>query len=186
MQARKGTAGKSAVESCARCDRLEAESDRRTAMDIISLTVVSAAFALGDAMPAQYTCEGANVSPPLSWSAVPAGTKSIAVLSDDPDCPGGWVHWVLINLPPEARELPEDVEPDPELPDGSIQGITDFRRPGYGCPCPPPGRPHRYFFRVYALDKKLDLSPRTEMKDVQKAMAGHILAQGETMGRFGR
>lgn len=155
-------------------------------MDIISLTVVSAAFALGDAMPAQYTCAGANVSPPLSWGAVPAGTKSIAVLSDDPDCPGGWVHWVLFNLPPEARELPEDVEPDPELPNGSIQGITDFRRPGYGGPCPSPGRPHRYFFRVYALDKKLDLSPRAEMKDVQKAMAGHILAQGETMGRFSR
>ncbi len=155
-------------------------------MDIISLTVLSAAFALGETIPAKYTCSGANISPPLSWGEVPAGTQSIAVLSDDPDCPGGWVHWVLFNLPPETKELPEGIAPTPRLPDGSIQGITDFRRPGYGGPCPPPGKPHRYYFRVYALDRKLDLAPRATMDDVVKAMKGRILAQGETMGRFGR
>lgn len=154
---------------------------------MLELVVTSAAFAMSAAIPAKYTCMGEDISPPLAWSEPPPGTQSIAVLCDDPDAPvGDWVHWVLFNLPPETRSLPEGVPPKPKLPDGSVQGLNDFGRIGYGGPCPPPGKPHRYFFKVYALDTRLDLPPRATKKDLLRAMQGHILAQGHLIGTFRR
>jgi len=154
---------------------------------MMEIIVASAAFAAGSAIPTKYTCMGQDVSPPITWEKIPEGTKSIALICDDPDAPmGTWVHWVIFNIPPDKTGLPEAVPPDPKLPDGSTQGINDFRRHGYGGPCPPPGKPHRYFFKVYALDTVLDLGSTATKRDVEKAMEGHILAQGELMGTFRR
>lgn len=152
---------------------------------IAELTVLSAAFAMGAAIPAEFCCS--RVSPPLSWSQMPDGTKSIAVLCDDPDSPAGdWVHWVLFNLPPNTTELAKGMPPNATLPNGAMQGVTDYGRNGYDGPCPPPGRAHRYFFKVFALDVKLALTPKARKSDLVKAMQGHILAQGELMGKYGR
>ncbi|MBN1788823.1 MAG: YbhB/YbcL family Raf kinase inhibitor-like protein [Sedimentisphaerales bacterium] len=150
------------------------------------ITVTSSAFGEGQLIPAKYTCDGTNISPPLQFKGIPAGTKSIALISDDPDAPmGTWVHWVIWNIPAEANGLPENVPTDAELPDGSKQGITDFRRPGYGGPCPPSGT-HRYYFKVYALDSMLDLSVRSTKEDLLEAMQGYILAEGVLMGKYKR
>ncbi len=152
-----------------------------------SIRISSPAFADGERIPAKYTCEGENVSPELSWEDLPAETKSIALISDDPDAPGGtFVHWVLYNIPPEKRGLPEGVPKKDTLADGSIQGMTNFGRPGYGGPCPPPGRPHRYFFKLYALDKKLELTAGASKSDVERTMEGHMLGKGELMGLYER
>jgi Raf kinase inhibitor-like YbhB/YbcL family protein len=134
-----------------------------------------------------YTCEGRDVSPPLKWASVPAATKSFAVVCDDPDAPGGiWVHWVLYNISPKARELPEAIPRDNTLKDGSCQGTNDFPFVGYGGPCPPRGKPHRYFFKVYALDARLDLKPGVTKEELLRAMKGHVLGSGELIGTFGR
>lgn len=152
----------------------------------MELTVLSAAFAMGAAIPPKYTCMGEDVSPPLSWSQVPEGTQSIAIISDDPDAPGGdWVHWLIWNLPPDTRELKEGVPRAARLENGAVQGTTDWGQPGYRGPCPPSGT-HRYFFKVYALDTKLNLPPSARKRDLLKAMEGHILAQGQLMGTFRR
>ena len=151
---------------------------------IAELTLISA-FAMGSTIPAKYCC--GHISPPLSWSAVPAGTQSIAVLCDDPDAPrGDWVHWVLFNLPPDTQKLDEGIPPTSCLPNGAVQGTTDYGRSGYDGPCPPPGRPHRYFFKVFALDTKLKLDSSATKGDLLEAMKDHILAQGQLMGKFGR
>ena len=151
---------------------------------IAELTVMSA-FAMGAAIPPQFGCDG--ISPPVSWSAVPTGTQSIAILCDDPDAPGGdWVHWVIFNLPPDMEKIAEAVPKDPKLPNGAIQGINDYGQNGYDGPCPPGRRPHRYFYKVYALDTKLALGPKARKSDLLAAMEGHILAKGELMGKFGR
>jgi hypothetical protein len=137
-------------------------------------------------IPSKYTCDGDDVSPPLQWDAVPEGTKSVALISDDPDAPmGTWVHWVLFNWPADSREITENVPPGKTLPNGAKQGITDFRRIGYGGPCPPSDT-HRYFFKVYALDKMLDLDAGADKPALLKAMEGHILGQGQLMGRYKR
>lgn len=152
---------------------------------MVELTVLSAAFIMGAAIPPKYCC--GSFSPPLSWGKVPEATQSIAILCDDPDAGGGdWVHWVLFNLPANTEKLEEGVPKKPELPDGAIQGVTDYGENGYDGPCPPPGRPHRYLFKVFALDTKLGLDSSAEKKDLMKAMQGHILAQGQLMGKFGR
>ena len=153
----------------------------------MTIQISSSAFSEGQPIPKEYTCEGADVSPPLTWANVPEGVKSLALICDDPDAPvGTWVHWVLYNLPPETRELGDSVSTKPVLDNGARQGITDFKRPGYGGPCPPPGKPHRYFFKLYALDTALDLKEGATKKDVEKAMQGHILAQGQLMGTYKR
>lgn len=153
----------------------------------MKLTVTSTAFREGQPIPAKYTCQGADVSPPLAWEAPPEGTQSLALICDDPDAPvGTWVHWVLYALPPGTRQLPEHVPAHETLPDGARQGVNDFRRVGYGGPCPPPGRPHRYFFKVYALDRALELPPRATKAQLLQAMAGHILAEGQLMGTYQR
>jgi hypothetical protein len=152
----------------------------------MAIQVTSSAFKEGGLIPRKHTCDGADVSPPLAWTGVPEGAKSLALISDDPDAPmGTWVHWVLYNLPVNAQLLPEAVPPDKELTSGARQGRNDFRRIGYGGPCPPGGT-HRYFFKLYALDTLLDLQPGATKADLVKAMEGHILAQGQLMGKYSR
>ena len=152
----------------------------------MAITIASTAFAEGGIIPQQYTCDGSDISPPLSWSGVPEGTKSLALISDDPDAPAGtWVHWVLFNIPPETNELPENVPPDQTLAGGARHGVNDFGRLGYGGPCPPSGT-HRYYFKLYALDAMLDLSGRVTKADLLSAVAGHILAEGQLMGKYRR
>ena len=153
----------------------------------MSFTVKTTAFQPGGDIPKKYTCEGQDVSPPLSWTEPPAGTQSFALIADDPDAPvGNWVHWVAYDLPSSARQLPEGVPKAEELPSGGRQGANDFRRIGYGGPCPPPGNPHRYYFKLYALDTQLNLKPGAAKKELEQAMKGHKLAQAEVMGRFRR
>ncbi|HIJ65963.1 MAG TPA: YbhB/YbcL family Raf kinase inhibitor-like protein [Candidatus Hydrogenedentes bacterium] len=153
----------------------------------MSLTVSSSAFQNGAAIPKQYTGDGPDVSPPLTWGAPPDGTKSFALICDDPDAPvGTWVHWVIYDIKPETRELPEGVPTQETLADGAKQGLNDFRKVGYGGPAPPRGKPHRYFFKLYALDAELGLKPRATKKDVERAMKGHVLADGQLMGTYQR
>lgn len=152
----------------------------------MTISVSSSAFEEGGMIPSKYTCDGQDISPPLKWEGIPEGTKSMALIADDPDAPmGTWVHWVVWNIPPDVKELPESVSPDPQLPDGSRQGITDFGRPGYGGPCPPSGL-HRYYFKICALDTILDLPNRAKKADLLKATEGHVLAKGQLMGRYSR
>ncbi len=151
------------------------------------LELKSPDFSSRASIPRQFTCDGADISPALAWNGSPGGTRSFALIADDPDAPvGTWVHWVLFDLPANARALPQNVPKQEQLADGSRQGRNDFRKIGYGGPCPPPGKPHRYFFKLYALDTKLNLQPGAAKKDVERAMQGHILAQGEWMGLYGR
>jgi Raf kinase inhibitor-like YbhB/YbcL family protein len=153
----------------------------------MNIEITSTAFREGQAIPKLYTGDGRNVSPPLRWRDPPAGAKSLALVVEDPDAPRGtWTHWVLFNLPATARELGEGVSPQPTLPDGTMQGINDFGAVGYGGPAPPPGKPHRYFFKLYALDTPLNLGPRTTRPQLLKAMDRHVLAEGQLMGRYGR
>ncbi len=154
------------------------------------MIIQSPAFAHDGEIPRKYTCDGEDVSPPLSWSAIPQGTKSLVLIVDDPDAPDPrapkmtWVHWVLYNLPPEATGLPEGVEPT-ALPPGTMQGLNDWKRTGYGGPCPPIGR-HRYFHKLYALNTVLpDLGTPTKTQ-VEAAMRGHVLAQAELIGTYQR
>ncbi len=153
---------------------------------VAMVRVTSSAFSEGNLIPALYTCEGNDVSPPLKWSGVPAETKSIALTCTDPDAPRGtFVHWVLFNLPPSTDGLPEGVTPD-TVPQGAVNGTNDFPKLGYGGPCPPRGAPHRYYFTVYALDTVLALAPGARLRDLTAAMEGHILAEGSLMGRYAR
>jgi hypothetical protein len=152
----------------------------------MELKVTSTAFKEGEFIPKKYTCDGVNISPPLQWSGVPENTKSIALICDDPDAPmGTWVHWVLYNLPPDKNNLPENVPFDKVLESGALQGTNDFRKTGYGGPCPPGGT-HRYYFKVYVLDDLLELGPGVTKGELIRAMEGHILAEGKLMGRYSR
>ena len=152
----------------------------------MDLKLTSNAFKWGERIPARYTCDGEDISPPLSWESIPEAARSIALIADDPDAPvGTFVHWVLYDLPADVRELPEDTPDDRTLPNGASQGINDFRKIGYGGPCPPSGT-HRYYFKIYALDKKLGLRPGESKAALLKAMEGHIVAQGQIMGKYKR
>ena len=156
---------------------------------IMALMLMSGAFAAGGGIPSKHTCDGADVSPALSWSGTPAGTVAFALIADDPDAPAGtWVHWVLFNLPGSLTALPEGVAKTDQLPNlgGALQGRNDFRRTGYGGPCPPPGKPHRYFFKLYALDAALPLKAGATKQDVERAMRGHGLAETSLMGTYAR
>jgi Raf kinase inhibitor-like YbhB/YbcL family protein len=153
----------------------------------MEIRITSSAFAEGGLIPPKYTCDGEDISPPLEWNPVPDGTKSVALICDDPDAPmGTFVHWVLYNLPADTRELPEDMPRDGVLPDGARQGTTDFGRTGYGGPCPPGGT-HRYYFKIYALDAEIEPNrPGLKKSDLLKAMKGRILAEGRLVGRYKR
>lgn len=149
--------------------------------------ITTSAFSTGGTIPNNYTCDGPDLSPPLSWKDPPLGTQGFALIADDPDAPAGtWVHWVIYNIPASAKELREGVQKAEQLPDGTLQGRNDFRKIGYNGPCPPPGKPHRYFFKLYALDTKLNLKPGATKAEVESAIKGHTLGQTELMGKYGR
>jgi Raf kinase inhibitor-like YbhB/YbcL family protein len=153
----------------------------------MALTLSSPAFTAGAEIPTQHTCDGADLSPALRWGGAPAATKSYALIADDPDAPvGTWVHWVIYDLPAATTQLPQGVPTDESLSTGGTQGINDFRKVGYGGPCPPAGKPHRYFFKLYALDAATNLKPRATKQEVLRAMEGHVLAQAELMGTYRR
>ncbi len=150
------------------------------------IQITSSAFSQGQPIPEKFTCKGENISPALSWTEPSTGTQSFALIMDDPDAPAGtWVHWVLFNIPASARSLPEAFPSDATLPNGSLSGNSSFGGPGYGGPCPPSGT-HRYFFKLYALDEMLAISVGATKGELEKAMVGHILAQGELMGTFAK
>ena len=146
-----------------------------------TMKISSTAFIQKGHIPAKYTCDGADISPPLKIENIPAGTKSLVLIVDDPDAPAGtWVHWVVWNIDPSTREIKED-----SVPQSASQGMTDFRRQAYGGPCPPSGT-HRYFFKLYALDSLLTPGPRATKTAVENAMKGRILAQAELVGLYAR
>ncbi len=150
-------------------------------------SLTSSAFRSGEAIPAQYTCDGQSVSPALSWSGVPQNTRAFALVVDDPDAPSGtFTHWVAFNIPADARGLPENVAKTDRMDNGGIQGRNSSGRLGFTGPCPPPGNPHHYHFMLYALDAPLNLQPGATKQDVLKAAEGHILAQAELVGTYHR
>ena len=154
----------------------------------MTLTITSAAFQAGGEIPALHTCDGGDVSPPLSWSGLPAGTKSLALIVDDPDAPDPaapkmtWVHWVLYNLPGNASGLAQGIKSQ-DLPKGTLDGVNDWKKTGYGGPCPPVGR-HRYFHKLYALDAVLPDLHHPNKAQLEKAMQGHVLAHAELIGTY--
>jgi len=152
----------------------------------MEIKITSTAFDEGSMIPRRYTCDGEDVSPPLAWVGVPEATISLALICDDPDAPvGTWVHWVLFNLPADISGLPANVPPDKVIENGGRHGMNDFRKFGYGGPCPPGGT-HRYYFKLYALDTEINLDAGTTKAQLLKAMEDHILAQGQLMGRYKR
>lgn len=162
---------------------LQLNAKRRKIMDV---KLKSPAFNQGDLIPSKYTCDGENISPPLHWSDIPDNTKSLVIISDDPDAPAGiWTHWVLFNIPSDQTQVMESIPNSEVLTNGTKQGINDFGRIGYGGPCPP-GAEHRYYFRLYALDISLSFDPGATREEVLNAMEGHILGKGELMGRYKR
>jgi Raf kinase inhibitor-like YbhB/YbcL family protein len=154
-------------------------------MNVFEIT--SEAFKNGGMLPLEFTCSGKGISPPLSWSGAPPGTKSLVVICEDPDAPAGlYTHWILYNLPAAAIALPPGIPSQPVLLDGSRHGLNSAGRMDYKAPCPPPGKPHRYVFRLYALDTVLSLNAPVSRDVLNRAMTGHILAEGELAGKFGR
>ena len=152
----------------------------------MTITLTSSAFADGATIPRKYTCDAEDISPDLKWSGVPNGTKSLALICDDPDAPvGTWVHWVLFNIPADATALPAGTPAEAVLKNAARHGKNDFRKLGYGGPCPPGGT-HRYFFKIYALDAVLTLESGSNKAQLLDAMKGHILAEGQLMGKYKR
>ena len=152
----------------------------------MAFRIQSPAFSEGERIPRSCTCDGKNVSPPLTWSGVPEGAKSLALICDDPDAPGKtWVHWVLFNLPPRIERLPEGVPARTNVAGGGVQGTNDFRNVGYGGPCPPSGT-HRYMFKLYALDAELVLPAGATKAELEGAIEGHVLGQTTLTGKYSR
>ena len=153
----------------------------------MTFSISSSDFQNGGELPKKFTCDGADSSPELSWTDPLTGTHSLALIADDPDAPvGTFTHWVLFNLPEDTRNLPANLSKVDELPNGARQGRNGFRKIGYGGPCPPPGKPHRYFFKLYALDRKLDLKPGATGEELERAIQGHTTGRAEIMGKYGR
>jgi Raf kinase inhibitor-like YbhB/YbcL family protein len=151
------------------------------------LTLTSSAFRDGEPIPVIHSCDGEDLSPQLAWTGAPVETRTFALICDDPDAPRGtWVHWLIWNLGADTVELGQGVPPRPQLPSGARQGLNDGGVLGYAGPCPPPGAPHRYFFRLYSLDTALNLPPGVNRSDLEAAMRGHILARGTIMGTYQR
>jgi Raf kinase inhibitor-like YbhB/YbcL family protein len=147
----------------------------------------SLAFLEGHAIPAVHTGDGDDVSPPLAWKSAPKAAASLSLICEDPDAPRGtWIHWVLFNLPPDTQQLPQGVPPQPTLANGARQGKNDFGKIGYGGPAPPPGKPHRYYFRLYALDASINLPSGATRQELLTAMHGHVLAEAHLMGTYQR
>jgi Raf kinase inhibitor-like YbhB/YbcL family protein len=153
----------------------------------MAFSISSSDFQNGAEIPKKFTCDGADSSPELSWIDPPTGTRGLALIADDPDAPGGiFTHWVLFNLPADIRNLSANVSKVDELPNGARQGKNGFRKIGYGGPCPPPGKPHRYFFKLYALDRQVDLKPGATREELEQAIQGHTIGKAEIMGKYGR
>ncbi|MCM8779396.1 MAG: YbhB/YbcL family Raf kinase inhibitor-like protein [Candidatus Omnitrophica bacterium] len=154
---------------------------------VFALEIESNSFRHNEFIPQRFTCEGENVSPHLSWRDIPEGTESFAIICDDPDAPmGTWVHWVIYDIPKEVKEFKEGTPPQGELPLGAKQGVNDFGKLGYGGPCPPPGKPHHYFFKIFALKRKLNLPPGLTKQKLLEAMEGYIIEKTELVGRYKR
>ncbi len=157
------------------------------ASQAMAFDLTSPAFAPGAEIPVKYTCDGLNVSPPLRWAGPPARTKEYVLIAEDPDAPGRtWTHWVLYRMPSSLRDIPESVPPRDEVASIGRQGLNDFKRVGYGGPCPPPGPAHRYFFKLYAVNQAIPLPPGKTRAEVLDAIQGHVLGQAELMGRYQR
>ncbi|MFO7820953.1 MAG: YbhB/YbcL family Raf kinase inhibitor-like protein [Lentisphaeria bacterium] len=171
----------------ASCDREKTDNQQLEGGDNMKqLQLTSSAFSEGEMIPAQFTCEGKDISPPLSWTGVPEEAESLALIVDDPDAPAGtWVHWVVYNIPTAMTELPENFPPVEKAKNGLTQGMNDFKKIGYGGPCPPSGT-HRYFFKVYALSEELNLDPGATKQELTDAMEGKVVAQGALMGKYSR
>ena len=151
------------------------------------LALESSAFSNGSTIPVQFTCGGDNQSPALSWTGVPHESRSLTLIVEDPDAPGGtFIHWVIYNMPADRSSLPEDVPGKDNIAGGGEQGLNGRGEIGYHGPCPPPGAPHHYHFRLYALDRKLDLKPGASARQVKHAMGNHVLAETDMVGMFGR
>ena len=150
------------------------------------MQITSSAFTEGTMIPAKYTCDGQDISPPLEWKISPAGTNSFTLITDDPDAPmGTWVHWVAYNIPSNTTELDENVKPEQEFKSGMRQGSNSWPKIGYGGPCPPSGT-HRYYFKLYALDVILDIKPGATKEQVLQSMKGHVIAEAQLMGKYKR
>jgi len=178
-----GAEGGAQEEAIAAGQAADAEEEGVT----MAFQISTPAFADGKAIPKAFSCEGEDRSPALIWDGVPEGTQTFALVCDDPDAPSGtWVHWTVFNIPGSVTGLPENAGAGEGLPEGAIEGGNSWGRAGYGGPCPPPGKPHRYFFKVYALDGALDLDPQADKGELLAAMEGHILAEAQTMGTYRR
>jgi Raf kinase inhibitor-like YbhB/YbcL family protein len=174
----------SSATSCSRGENAPVSTERSTPMTI---QIRSTAFSDGQPIPQKYTCDGEDVSPSLSWDSAPNGTKSFSLICDDPDAPSGtWVHWVIYDLSSTTRELPEAISANEEVLNGAKQGRNDFSRIGYGGPCPPKGNPHRYYFKLYALDSVLNLKAGATKADLENAMKGHVVGEGKVIGTYKR
>jgi Raf kinase inhibitor-like YbhB/YbcL family protein len=153
----------------------------------LAFTLSSPSFHNGEQIPKKFTCDGADVSPQLQWSSPPSGAQSFVLIADDPDAPvGTWTHWIYFDMPGQITSLPENVDKVEQPPSAGHQGRNDFRKIGYGGPCPPVGKPHRYFFKIYALDKNLNLKAGAGRQEVEQAMQGHIIGQAEIFGKYQR
>ena len=154
---------------------------------VAEIQLTSAAFADGQPIPVKYTADALDISPPLAWSNAPADAKSFALIADDPDAPAGdWTHWVIYDLPPATATLAEDQLKVAQFRNGTKQGLNDFKKTGYNGPAPPPGKAHRYYFKLYALDATTSLAPGAAKADLLKAMDGHLLGEGQLMGTYQR
>jgi Raf kinase inhibitor-like YbhB/YbcL family protein len=171
----------------ASCQTKPQETPAEKGAKPMGLTITSSTFQDGATIPQPYTCDGQDKSPPLTWNGVPALTKSFALICDDPDAPmGTWNHWTLWNIPPDSMKLEENFPKTASHPSGIRQGLNSWPKVGYGGPCPPPGKPHRYIFQLYALDAMLDLPEKSNRSALEKALKGHILAEARLTGKFGR
>lgn len=168
---------------------LSAGTDSRSPQggSAMSFALQTNAFPAGGTIPKKYTCDASDVSPELTWTGAPAGTQAFALIAEDPDAPAGtWTHWIAWGVPSSATKLPEGVPKNETLADGTRQGKNDFKKIGYNGPCPPPGTPHRYFFKLYALGSKLEVKAGSSRSELESAMKGHVLGQAEVMGKYGR
>lgn len=171
--------------ACGKSEKKEKKENKEVKM--YELKIFSSSFKNGEMVPSKYTCEGEDISPQIGWGELPVEVKSLALVCDDPDAPGGdFVHWVIFNIPNETDSLPEGLAPRDTLDFGAIQGMTDFGSVGYGGPCPPRGSVHHYHFKLYGLDKMLEADKNITKDELLKKMEAHIVAKGEIVGLFKR
>lgn len=155
--------------------------------NVVKIHLASTAFADGQPIPVKFTGDGLDISPPLAWTNAPAGAKNFVLIVEDPDAPAGtWTHWLIYDLPPGTTALTEDQLKVPQLRTGAKQGLNDFKKTGYNGPAPPPGKAHRYYIKLYALDKITGLAPGASKTDLLKTMDGHVLGEGQLMGTYQR